>query len=106
MKRDIFMNSDTNLAHNLSTDKNTNEQLLHFILQDGIVTTSEIENYIIMTRKNQVTKVHQTPFYQRSDGRYFTKVKDCGNTNRYWQKMRKLYMISSLYSILEKEILL
>ena len=83
------MNSETNLSHSLSTDKSTNEQLLQFILQDGIVTTSEIENYIIMTRKNQVMKVHQTPFYQRNDGRYFTKVKDCGNTKQILAKDEK-----------------
>lgn len=37
---------------------------------------------VFYPRKNQVTKVHQTPLYQRNDGRYFTKVKDCGNTKQ------------------------
>jgi integrase len=75
-----------NTSKNSST---TNEQLLQFILQDGILTSSEIENYIIMTRKNQVTKFHQTPFYQRNDGRYFTKVNECGKIKQILAKDEK-----------------
>lgn len=66
----------------LSIDTYDNEEVLQFLLNDGILTTSEIENYKIMTRKNQITKVHKTPFYQRNDGRYFTKVDDGGKTKQ------------------------
>lgn len=83
------MNNEANFLLNLSTDNGTNEQLLHFIMQDGILTSSEIENYITMTRKNQVTKVHQTPFYQRNDGRYLTKVKECGKMKQILAKDEK-----------------
>lgn len=83
------MNNEENFLRNLSTDNGTNEQLLHFIMQDGTLTSSEIENYIIMTRKNQVTKVHQTPFYQRNDGRYLTKVKEYGKTKQILAKDEK-----------------
>lgn len=83
------MSKEANFLRNPSTDNGTNEQLLQFILQDGILTSSEIENYITMTRKNQVTKVHQTPFYQRNDGRYLTKVKECGKTKQILAKDKK-----------------
>jgi len=86
MKWGIFMNNGITFSQDLSTDNRTNEQLLQFILQDGILTSSEIETYIIMTRKNQVTKIHQTSFYQRNDGRYFTKVKECGKTKQILAK--------------------
>ena len=80
------MNKETTLPLNLSVDKQTNEQLLQYFLQDGILSTSEIENYINMTKKNQIMKVHQTPFYQRNDGRYFTKVKESGKTKQILAK--------------------
>lgn len=78
------------LSQNTSENSSSiNEQLLQFILQDGILTSSEIENFIIMTRKNQVTKVHQTPLYQRNDGRYFTKVNECGKIKQILAKDEK-----------------
>lgn len=44
---------------------------------------------MIMTKRNQVTKVHTTSIYQRNDGRYFTKVKENGKTKQILGKDEK-----------------
>ena len=56
----------------------TSDQLLQFIPLNDILTESEIEKYIIMNKKKKVQGIHHTPFYTRSDGRYFTKVNENG----------------------------
>ncbi|MDD3509542.1 MAG: tyrosine-type recombinase/integrase [Parabacteroides sp.] len=67
-KHNLFKNTD---IENLLSD-----EVLKFIEMDGILSASEIEDYTCMTIKGKVKQVHNTAFYNRNDGRIFTKVRE------------------------------
>lgn len=84
-----FMFKDLKLYDFNNANTYESNDILQFMLNDGILSESEIENYLIMTRRNQVTKIHKTSIYQRNDGRYFTKVKEDGKTKQIIAKDEK-----------------
>ena len=70
------MRKKHNLFKNTVEQNLLSDEVLKLLSMDGILSASEIENYTNMTIKGKVKQVHNTAFYNRNDGRVFTKVRE------------------------------
>lgn len=70
------MRKKHNLFRNTEEQNLLSDEVLKLLSMDGILSASEIENYTNMTIKSKVKQVHNTAFYNRNDGRVFTKVRE------------------------------